>query len=135
MEETDGSRLGRDGFGLDSGDDFKRKFLEMKTFEVGQQVGIPCRIQKGAFSIERLVTVETKEVPYSDFVREDSLWQDGDNPDGYIPGVIQNVRENTYTLGLPGEWFISGIMDFTADWIQENANLLQLKESDQTQTA
>lgn len=135
MEETDGSRLGRDGFALDSDDDFKRKFLEMKTFEEGQYVSIPCHIQKGAFSIERLVTVETKEGLYSGFVREECLWQDGDKPDGYIPGVIQSVDENTYTLGLPGEWFISGMMDFTADWIQENANLLQLKESAQMQPA
>ena len=81
------------------------------------------------------MTVETKEGPYSDFVREEYLWQDGDKSDGYIPGVIQKVRENTYTLGLPGEWFISGIMDFPADWIQENANLLQLKESNQSQPA
>ena len=56
----------------------------MKTFEVGQHVSIPCHIQKGAFSIERLVTVERNEGPYSGFVREEYLWQDGDNPDGYI---------------------------------------------------
>ena len=108
---------------------------KMKTFKVGQHLRIPCHIQKGAFSIERLVTVETKEGPYSGFVRKKYLWQDGDKSDGYIPGVIQSVRENTYTLGLPGEWFISGIMDFPADWIQENANLLQLKESNQSQPA
>lgn len=79
--------------------------------------------------------METKEGPYSGFVSKKYLWQDGDKPDGYIPGVIQKVRENTYTLGLPGEWFISGMMDFSADWIQENANLLQLKESAQMQPA
>lgn len=107
----------------------------MKTFKVGQHVRIPCHIQKGTFSIDRLVTVETKEGSYSGFVRKEYLWQDGDNPDGYIPGVIQSVDENTYTLGFPGSWFISGLMDFTAEWIQENANLLQLKESHQTQTA
>ena len=136
METTNGSRLGRDGFGLDGDDDdFKRKFLEMKTFEKGQHVSIPCHIQKGAFSIDRLVTAETKERPYSGFVHKKYLWQDGDNPNGYIPGVIQSVDENTYTLGFPGNWFISGMMDFSADWIQENANLLQLKESHQTQPA
>ena len=108
---------------------------EPEAFKEGQHVSIPCHIQKGAFSIDRLVTVETKEGSYSGFVGKECLWQDGDNPDGYIPGVIQNVSENTYTLKLPGEWFISGIMDFSADWIQENANLLQLKESNQTQPA
>ncbi len=108
---------------------------EPEAFKVGQHVSIPCHIQKGAFSIERLVTVETKDGSYSGFVRKEYLWQDGDNPNGYIPGVIQSVDENTYTLGFPGNWFISGLMDFSAEWIQENANLLQLKESHQTQTA
>ena len=108
---------------------------EMKTFEEGQYVSIPCTVQSGMLPNERLVIVETKDGSYSGFVPKDCFWQNGNRREGYIPGIIKNVQGNTYTLGLPGEWFISGIMDFTVDWIQENANLLQLKESDKMQPA
>lgn len=76
-------------------------------FNVGDVVEIPCSVGPGAFSGERLITIELDGNPLSGFVQANYVRESGDR--GIILGRIKDVTDQTVTIQLPGSYFTTAV--------------------------
>lgn len=86
-------------------------------FKVGQEIGIPCQIQGGAFSNEYLISIDTEEGLLSGFADErDVKRTDGDR--GVIRATVVDLDQRGVRVRLHGSFFTtaSGMMQFSSNW-------------------
>lgn len=73
------------------------------TLEPGTEIGIPCEVQPGPFSGERLITLGTAHGPITGFVRDtelkekDSRW--------LVRGTVREDRGDTIEVWIQGSFF------------------------------
>jgi hypothetical protein len=71
------------------------------TLRRSQTVWVRCNIQPGAFSHERLVTIQSCDGPVSGFVRVHFLDQDSKT----ITGKVVKVEKDRVLVKVPGSFF------------------------------
>lgn len=93
----------------------------MSNFKRGQIVNVPCKIQPGAFSHERLVTIHTDRGDISGFVKAEHL-TDPHGTSEYVRGTIIEVSQDVVKVRLPGSFFTSalGVASVSSGWASEN---------------
>ena len=89
----------------------------MPEYAVGDKVKIPCSIQPGAFSSERLIIIETDENIFSGFINIDHLEEETESR-GYVVGTIISVDQKDYTIKIPASLFTSaaGRTSINSSW-------------------
>lgn len=95
----------------------------MTTFEVGQNVNVPCNIYPGAFPSEYLVILEAQDGEYSGFVQLEYVTPSpSDKSQGLIKGIVRAIEGGRITVQLPGQYFTTamGLTTFPASWANEN---------------
>lgn len=75
----------------------------MANFEVGAEIAIPCEVNPGPFSNEKLISFETLNGPISGFVRESELKQVDE--DWFVKGVILKVGYDALEVMVDGSFF------------------------------
>ena len=78
------------------------------TFKQGDLIGVPCSIQLGPFSDERLITADTEDGPLSGFVRLPNL-ETTDGQRGLVKGAVIDVRTDSVTVRLFGSFFTTAM--------------------------
>jgi hypothetical protein len=73
------------------------------ALQIGQQVKIPCEVQPGPFSEERLVTFQSIEGSVSGFVKREELEEAGGQPT--IRGVIRAIEKDYLEVWVRGSFF------------------------------
>jgi len=93
----------------------------MSGLTVGKKVKIPCNIQPGAFSSERLITIETDETIFSGFINIEHLEEETESR-GYVVGTIMSVDPEYYTIKTPASLFTSaaGRTSINSAWATEH---------------
>ena len=94
-------------------------------FHLGQVVHVPCVISPGAFTHERLVTIQERK--HNDelrqiqgFVAENYISQIGNR--FYIEARVRDISSERITLHLPGEYFTTamGLVGLAPQWVEQN---------------
>jgi len=75
----------------------------MAEIAVGKKVLVPCKVQPGPFSEERVVTIDTIDGPISGFVRRDDLAQK--NEQWYVRGVVRDMKKDAVLVWIIGSFF------------------------------
>jgi hypothetical protein len=75
----------------------------MDKINPGNKLQIPCDVQPGPFSGERLITFDTLDGPISGFVKEDTLTSK--NGKWFIEGVVQSVETDHLVVKVRGSFF------------------------------
>jgi hypothetical protein len=75
----------------------------MPGIEVGDVIGVQCRVQPGPFSEERLVSFDTVDGPISGFVREVNLKEV--KGQWFVRAVVQGVRDDILEVRVKGSFF------------------------------
>lgn len=75
----------------------------MEKIEPGIKIQIPCDVQPGPFSGERLVTFDTLDGPISGFVKENDL--KSRNGKWSIEGIVQSVEADHLVVKVRGSFF------------------------------
>jgi len=97
----------------------------MSRFAVGNIVNIPCSIAPGAFTDERLITIQTESESISGFVKTNFLvlWdKESEEEHGHVQGKIIDVTPEFITVQIQGSFFTSaaGVASVSAGWAQNN---------------
>lgn len=98
----------------------------MSVLTVGSKVKIPCNIQPGAFSSERLITIETDETIFSGFINieylEDEYLEEENESRGYVVGTIISEGHEHFTIKIPASLFTSaeGQTSINLAWATEH---------------
>ena len=69
----------------------------MVQIAIGKEIRVPCRVQPGPFSEERVVTIETVDGPISGFIREENLVQLKDK--WYVGGIVRDIKKMRFWFG------------------------------------
>ncbi|MFQ5430893.1 MAG: hypothetical protein ACE5EN_00135 [Nitrospinota bacterium] len=93
----------------------------MSEYTVGDKVRIPCSIQPGAFSSERLIEIETDETIFSGFINIENLQEETESK-GYVVGKIISVEPEHITIQIPASLFTSaaGRTSINSSWATSN---------------
>lgn len=75
---------------------------KLQTFKVGDFVGVKCDVQRGPFSEERLITIETVDGAISGFVNETELRKV--NGDWQVRGKVRSVSNETIEVWILGSF-------------------------------
>jgi hypothetical protein len=81
-------------------------------FVNGELVGVPCSIQLGPFSEERLVGVETEEGVIWGFVRQDDLQMNNQVSEmtrGYVKGAVVEQANESILVRMCGSFFTTAL--------------------------
>lgn len=81
----------------------------MTKFSEGDLIDVPCKIQKGPFPDEKLVTVKTDEGEISGFVKLDNLTTDNNFQSGFVKGVVFSASADSITVQLYGSFFTTAL--------------------------
>ena len=73
------------------------------ALQIGQQIRIPCTVQPGPFSEERLVTFDGIDGPVSGFVKTEELEDVSGQPT--IRGVIRAIEKDYLEVWVRGSFF------------------------------
>jgi hypothetical protein len=74
-----------------------------RTFEPGTEIGIPCEVQRGPFSGEQLITLNTAHGPMTGFVKDSELKQ-RDNI-WLVRGTVRADKGDTIEVWIQGSFF------------------------------
>ena len=74
----------------------------MRTFEIGELVGVQCEVMPGPFSEEKIVSIDTTEGPITGFVRESELRQTGNQ--WYVRGKVESVSNDALEVWIRGSF-------------------------------
>jgi hypothetical protein len=69
---------------------------------------VPCTIQLGPFSDERLISVETEDGPILGFVQQNNL-RTADGEQGFVKGVVVEASSDSITVRLFGSFFTTAL--------------------------
>lgn len=75
----------------------------MAEIAVGKKIRIPCKVQPGPFSEERVVTIDTIDGVISGFVREENLIQQ--KKQWYVRGVVRDIKKDAVLVWIQGSFF------------------------------
>jgi len=92
-------------------------------FQIGQTVGIPCKIQSGAFSNEYLVSILTEDGILSGFADQSDVRRSAANSeDGTIRATVVGLEPGRVKVRIYGSFFTTaaGMMQFSSNWAQTN---------------
>jgi hypothetical protein len=73
------------------------------ALQIGQQVMIPCEVQPGPFSEERLITFHSLDGTVSGFVKSEELEEVHGQP--AIRGVVRAVEKDHLEVWIRGAFF------------------------------
>lgn len=82
------------------------------TFKNGELVGVPCFIQLGPFSEERLVEVDTEDGTICGFVQQDNLHMFSESDDshrGYVKGAVVEQASRSILVRMFGSFFTTAL--------------------------
>lgn len=74
----------------------------MKTFQVGEIIGVQCDVKPGPFSEEQMVTIDTIDGAISGFVRDSELRQQG--AQWYVRGRVMGVNSDSLEVWIRGSF-------------------------------
>jgi hypothetical protein len=73
------------------------------ALQIGQQIRIPCTVQPGPFSEERLITFDSTDGPVSGFVRSDEVEEKSGQP--AIRGIVRAIEKDHLEVWIRGSFF------------------------------
>ena len=80
----------------------------------GAVIGIPCQVQLGPFSSERLISFETVNGPVSGFVRDQELKQQAGQ--WFVRAVVESVEPKLIHVRIRGSFFTTnGVATISSD--------------------
>lgn len=74
----------------------------------GAEIGVPCQVQPGPFSGERLISFEAVNGPVSGFVRNQELKNVAEQ--WYVRAVVESVEERFLHVRIRGSFFTTNGM-------------------------
>ena len=92
----------------------------MAQFRRGQRVNIPCKVQKGAFPDEVLVTIETDKGMVSGFLKSSFVVEHNGQP--YVQGVVVEANAKSVQVKVPGSFFTTaaGLTTVSSGWARNH---------------
>ena len=76
----------------------------MKGLKVGRNIRVPCTVQPGPFSEERLVSFDTVDGPVTGFVREEDVKQLGGDQ-WFIKATVLSFDKDIVEVRVDGSFF------------------------------
>jgi hypothetical protein len=73
------------------------------ALEIGELIGVPCKVRPGPFTGEHLITFEAVQGPVSGFVRDSELRQE--EGQWYVRARILAIESNELTVQMWGSFF------------------------------
>ncbi|MFN8545538.1 MAG: hypothetical protein U0807_15210 [Candidatus Binatia bacterium] len=96
----------------------------MQEFERGQRVLVPCDVQPGPFTSEKLVTIRSGTDVTSGFVRSEFVAWSGSPEDSqaFLMGVVERATPDSVVVRVPGSFFTtaSGMAALPKSWAEEH---------------
>ena len=91
------------------------------TISTGQFVKIPCGIQPGPFSNERLITIEADNQTFSGFVNIEHLTETSPTQ-GFVTAKVIDRKLQSVTVQIPASFFnmASGTTSVSSGWVERN---------------
>ncbi|HXV49218.1 MAG TPA: hypothetical protein VEB61_10475 [Candidatus Binatia bacterium] len=92
----------------------------MALFRRGQRVNIPCKVQKGAFPDEVLVTIETDKGIVSGFLKSAFVLEHKGQQ--YVQGVVVEASADSAQVRVPGSFFTTaaGLTTVSSGWARNH---------------
>src|SRR5215475_14245121 len=92
----------------------------MAQFRRGQKVNIPCKVQKGAFPDEVLVTIETDKGIVSGFLKSALILEHKGQQ--YVQGVVVEASSDSVQVRVPGSFFTTaaGLTTVSSGWARNH---------------
>jgi hypothetical protein len=92
----------------------------MALFRRGQRVNIPCKVQKGAFPDEVLVTIETDKGIVSGFLKSAFILEHKGRQ--YVQGVVVEASADSVQVRVPGSFFTTaaGLTTVSSGWARNH---------------
>lgn len=92
----------------------------MGSLKIGDEVGVRCDVEQGAFPDEHLITINMPTDTISGFATRENIIKVGPGQ-WYVHAIVRHVSEDTVTVTMSGSFFTTnGLAYLSQEWAKAN---------------